>query len=319
MGHGKKSKKAKADKDKKKKNGEARTVPAVIAPKEDAPVLKTEHGSFDLEDPVLPEWIESRAFKSGGYPYDEPIKNKLYESELTALQVELVKLQADVVKTGRRLVLVFEGRDSAGKGGTIFVIRQYMNPRTARAVALPKPTETERGQWYFQRYAAELPTAGEIVTFDRSWYNRGGVEPVMGFCSAEEHRAFLAQAPGFEKTLVDDGIILIKFWLNMGREMQLKRFHERRHNPLKVWKLSPIDYEAMGKWDDYTKARDSMLAATDRAPAPWTIVRANDQKRARLNVVRYLLDAVDYAGKDAAVVRQPDPLIIGGADLLGKD
>jgi polyphosphate kinase 2 len=316
MGHGKKSKKAKADK---KKNGKGLTVPAVIAPTEDAPVLKTQHGSFDLEDPVLPEWIESRAFKSGGYPYDEPIKNKLYESELTALQVELVKLQADIVKSGRRLVLVFEGRDSAGKGGTIFVIRQYMNPRTARAVALPKPTETERGQWYFQRYAAQLPTAGEIVLFDRSWYNRAGVETVMGFCSAEEHRAFLAQAPGFEKTLVDDGIVLFKFWLNMGREMQLKRFHERRHNPLKVWKLSPIDYEAMGKWDAYTRARNLMLEATDKPPAPWTIVRANDQKRARLNVVRHLLEVSEYAGKDAGVVRQADPLIIGGADLLGKD
>jgi polyphosphate kinase 2 len=315
MGQGKKSKKAKAE----KKNGKGRTVPAVIAPTEDAPVLKTQHGTFDLEDPVLPDWIEERAFKSGGYPYDDPIKNKLYESELTALQVELVKLQADVVKSGRRLVLVFEGRDSAGKGGTIFVIRQYMNPRTARAVALPKPTETERGQWYFQRYAAELPTSGEIVLFDRSWYNRAGVETVMGFCSEEEHRTFLAQAPGFEKTLVDDGIVLFKFWLNMGREMQLKRFHERRHNPLKVWKLSPIDYKAMGKWDAYTKARDAMLKATDKAPAPWTIVRANDQKRGRLNVVRYLLDATDYAGKDAGVVRQPDPLIIGGGELLGKD
>ena len=317
MGHGKKTKKAKADK--KNKNGKGLTVPAVIAPQEDAPVLTTQHGSFDLEDPVLPEWIESRALKSGGYPYDEQIKNKLYEAELTALQVELVKLQAGIQKSGRRLVLVFEGRDSAGKGGTIFVIRQYMNPRTARAVALPKPTETERGQWYFQRYAAQLPTSGEIVLFDRSWYNRAGVETVMGFCSEEEHRAFLAQAPGFEKTLVDDGIVLFKFWLNMGREMQLKRFHERRHNPLKVWKLSPIDYEAMGKWDAYTDARNTMLKATDKPPAPWTVVRANDQKRARLNVVRYLLDAMDYPGKDSDVVRQPDPLIIGGSDLLGKD
>jgi polyphosphate kinase 2 len=315
MGQNKKSKKSKEG----RKKAKLSDIPAVIAPTEDAPVLKTAQGAFDLEDPVLPGWIADRAFKSAGYPYDEPIKNKLYEEELTGLQVELVKLQRHVTDKGRRLVLVLEGRDAAGKGGTIFVIRQYMNPRTARTVALPKPTETERGQWYFQRYAAELPTAGEIVMFDRSWYNRAGVEPVMGFCTEEEHRAFLAQAPEFEKALVNDGIVLFKFWLNMGREMQLKRFHERRHNPLKVWKLSPIDYKAMGLWGAYTQARDAMLAQTHRPSTPWTIVRANDQKRARLNVVRHLLSSIDYPGKDPGVVRQPDPLILGGPELLGKD
>jgi polyphosphate kinase 2 len=294
-------------------------VPKVIEPAEDAPVLKTEYGSFDLEDPVLPDWIEERALKSGGYPYDDTIKNKLYEADLTELQVELVKLQRHVGDKGMRIVLVFEGRDSAGKGGSIFVIRQYMNPRTARSVALPKPTETERGQWYFQRYAAQLPTTGEMVMFDRSWYNRAGVEPVMGFCTPEEHKTFLAQAPGFEKMLVNDGILLFKFWLEMGREMQLKRFHERRHNPLKIWKLSSIDYAAMKKWDDYTRARNEMFRATDTREAPWTVVRANDQKRARLNIVRHLLSSIDYAGKDMTIVKQPDPLILGtGRDLPGK-
>jgi polyphosphate kinase 2 len=307
-----------AEKAPKKAGGDG--LPKVITPSEDAPVLKTEHGSFDLEDPVLPDWIEKRAFKSGGYPYDEPIKKKLYEEELTLLQIELVKLQHHVGAKKNRVVLLFEGRDAAGKGGAIFVFRQYMNPRMARAVALPKPTETEQGQWYFQRYAAHLPTAGEIVFFDRSWYNRAGVEPVMGFCTAAEHRTFLAQAPEFERMLIDQGITLFKFWLTVGREMQLMRFHERRHNPLKIWKLSPIDYVAMTKWDAYRKARNEMFAATDRPETPWIVVRANDQKRARLNIIRHVLAAIDYAGKNDRVVRAPDPLILGaGPELLGKD
>jgi polyphosphate kinase 2 len=323
MGKGKngKKKKGKSDKDADKKKAKASlTVTKVIAPEEDAPTIKTPLGSFDLEDPVLPQWIEDRAFKSGGYPYDEPIKRKLYEEELTRLQVELVKLQRHVADTGMRLVLVFEGRDAAGKGGAIFVIHQYLNPRAVRAVALPKPTETERGQWYFQRYASHLPTAGEIVLFDRSWYNRAGVEPVMGFCTPAQHTAFLAQAPGFERMLVNDGIHLFKFWLNIGREMQIKRFHERRHNALKVWKLSSIDYAALTRWDAYRKARDQMFEATDKPETPWTIVRANDQKRARLNVVRHLLASLSYPGKDKGVVREPDASILGsGQKLLGSD
>jgi polyphosphate kinase 2 len=311
-------------KGKKNRNGDRAklrlVVPKVIAPTEDAPALKTPLGTFDLEDPVLPEWVEKRAFRSGGYPYDEPIKNKHYETDLLGLQIELAKLQRFVNDKGLRIVLIFEGRDAAGKGSVIGTMREYMNPRTARIVALPKPTESERGQWYFQRYIAHLPTAGELVLFDRSWYNRAGVEPVMGFCTPAECKIFLAQAPTLEAMLVKDGIRLFKFFLDMGREMQLKRFHERRHDPLKVWKLSPVDYAALKKWDDYTAARDKMFAATDGPDTPWVAVRANDQKRARLNVIRYVLASVEYAGKDKSVVKEADPLIVrAGPKLLAKD
>ena len=274
-------------------------VPSVIAPDVDAKVLTTSHGSFDLEDPVLPDWVEERALASGGYPYDDTIKDKLYEEELTLLQIELVKLQRYVNESGARLVALFEGRDAAGKGGCIFTMRQYMNPRTARVVALPKPTEKEVGQWYFQRYTEQLPTTGELVLFDRSWYNRAGVEKVMGFCTAAETAEFLKQAPAFEKMLINDGIVLFKFWLNIGREMQLKRFHERRHNPLKIWKLSPIDYAALEQVETTTrKARDAMLAATHSKAAPWTVVRANDKRRARLAIIRHVLAAFAYPGRD---------------------
>ena len=303
---------------KKRKSAKAAApLPAAIAPTEDAAPIATARGRFDLDDPILPEWVEREAFSSDGYPYDEPIKDKHYEEDLEALQVELVKLQRHVGDAGQRLVLVFEGRDAAGKGGSIFVFRQYLNPRAAREVALPRPTEAERGQWYFQRYVGHLPTVGEMVLFDRSWYNRAGVEPVMGFCTPAQHRAFLQAVPHFEEMLVDDGILVFKFWLNIGRAMQLKRFHERRHNPLKIWKLSPIDYAAMDKWDDYTRVRDEMFAAAHREAAPWNVVRANDKRRARLNIIRRVLAAVDYPGKDANVVRQPDPLILNGPEILG--
>ncbi len=291
-------------------------IPAVIAPDMDAKTLVTGHGSFNLEDPVLPDWVEARALASGGYPYDDTIKDKHYEEDLTRLQVELVKLQRYINETGARLVVVFEGRDAAGKGGSIFTMRQYMNPRTARVVALPKPTEKEVGQWYFQRYTEHLPTAGELVLFDRSWYNRAGVEKVMGFCTAAETAEFLKQAPAFEKMLINGGIVLFKFWLNIGREMQLKRFHERRHNPLKIWKLSPVDYAALEKWADYGKARDVMLAATHTRATPWTVVHANDKKRARLAVIRHVLAAFPYPGRDDAIVRKTDPLILGGPELI---
>jgi polyphosphate kinase 2 len=304
-------KKGKAEKDgKAAKHG---PIPDVLIPNVDSPPLVTKHGSFDLDDPVLPDWVERDALKSGGYPYDDTMKDKLYEEELETLQVELVKLQHDVGETGRRIVILFEGRDAAGKGGTIFAIRQYLNPRSARIVALPKPTEVETGQWYFQRYIAHLPTAGEIVLFDRSWYNRGGVEPVMGFCTEVQCRIFLRQAPAFEEMLVEAGIVLFKFWLDIGRTMQLKQFHQRRHDPLKIWKLSPMDYAAMTKWDAYTAARDRTLAATHIKAAPWTFVRSNDKKRARLAVIRHVLGSVDYAGKDKKAIGRADPLILGKA------
>jgi polyphosphate kinase 2 len=313
---------AKHKKGKGKNGGKPRnrseTMPAVVIPAEDARPVVTAHGTFDLEAPDLPKWVEKRALKSGGYPYDHTIDDDEYEGELTALQIELVKLQKHVSDAGRRLVAVFEGRDAAGKGGAVFAMRQNMNPRTARTVALPKPTERERGQWYFQRYVEELPAAGELVLFDRSWYNRAGVEPVMGFCTPREAEDFLEQAPGFEKMLVNSGMVLFKFWLDIGREMQLKRFHERRHDPLKIWKLSPIDYAALGKWDDYSKARDANLAATHTRNAPWTVVLANDKRRARLSVIRHMLGALDYPGKDKRVVGDTDPAIVGGPRLLAK-
>jgi len=293
-------------------NGETpRPLPRVLEPGVDAVPLELKQGRFDLDNPVLPQWVQDEAFKSGGYPYDKPLKTAKYDEDLKSLQVELVKLQHHVIRQKLKLVLVFEGRDAAGKGGAIFAFRQYLNPRTARDVALPKPTETEAGQWYFQRYVAKLPTAGEIVTFDRSWYNRAGVEPVMGFCTPEEHASFLKQVPRFESMLVESGVILFKFWLDIGQEMQLKRFHERRHNALKIWKLSPMDYAALGKWDAYSKARDQMLAACHSESAPWTVVRANDKRRARLNIIRHVLAKVDYEGRDKDTVGKPDSLILG--------
>jgi polyphosphate kinase 2 len=291
-------------------------LPRELVPAADAPVIKTPHGRFDLEDPILPDWLKAAAPTSGGYPYDDEMKAKQYEVELPLLQIELVKLQHHVNTKGLRIVALFEGRDAAGKGGSIFAIRQNLNPRSARDVALPKPNEREAGQWYFQRYVEHLPTKGEIVLFDRSWYNRAGVEPVMGFCTPEQAHDFLIQAPGFEKMIVHDGILFFKFWLEIGREMQLLQFHQRRHDPLKVWKLSPIDYAAMQKWDAYTAARDRMLAATDLKHAPWTVVLANDKRRARLALIRHLLSVIDYAGKDRKAIGRPDPAIAGSSRLV---
>jgi len=267
--------------------------------------------TFNLDDPALPRWIEDAAFSSADYPYPDKMKRKPYEADLHALQCQLVLLQAHIRAQGERLLILFEGRDAAGKGGTIHRFRQHLNPRHARAVALSKPTERERGEWYFQRYVAHFPTAGEIVLFDRSWYNRGVVEPVMGFCTPEETRKFLADAPQVEKTIKDEGIHFFKFWLNIGREMQVKRFHDRRHDPLKTWKLSPVDLAALERWDAYTEARNRMIAATHSAHAPWTIVRANDKRRARVNAIRHVLTAIDYAGKDSGAIGMVDRKIIG--------
>ena len=275
---------------------------------------------WDMNDPELPDWIEQQAMVSGGYPYEKKLRRKDYERQLEALQVELVKVQSWQRETGERVVVVFEGRDAAGKGGSIAAVRQYMNPRTARNVALPKPTELERGQWYFQRYVQHFPTAGEFVTFDRSWYNRGGVEPVMGFCTAKQHSEFLKDAPEFEKIIVGEGIRFFKFWLNIGQEMQLKRFHDRRHSKLKVWKFSPIDVAGISKWADYTTRRNEMIEASDSTHAPWTIVRSNDKRRARIEVVRHILSSLPYHGKQRNVLGHPDPEVIGRADeILGAD
>ena len=267
--------------------------------------------AFDLDDPVFPEVLEEHQMRDGGYPYDRKLKGETYDERLEALQVELVKLQMHLQAGGGRLVVLFEGRDAAGKGGAIFTFSRYLNPRHCHVAALSKPTETERGQWYFQRYATHLPTQGDMTLFDRSWYNRAGVEPVMGFCTPQQHAAFLREAPAFEEALVRDGVVLVKFWLNIGRTTQLRRFHDRRHSPLKIWKLSPIDLKALGKWDAYTEARDTMLAATHRPQTPWTIVRMNDKRRGRLEIIRHVLARFDYPGKDAGVLGEPDPKIIG--------
>jgi polyphosphate kinase 2 len=266
---------------------------------------------FDLENPILPGEIAEQALTAGGYPYAKALKRKRYEKDLRALQIELLKLQYWIRESGTRLVAIFEGRDTAGKGGTINRITQHLNPRHAKVVALAKPTEAERGQWYFQRYTAHMPTAGDIAILDRSWYNRAGVERVMGFATEAQVRQFLSEAPEFERMLVRDGIRVFKFWLTIGRETQLKRFHARRHDPLKRWKLSAIDLAAMEKWDDYTRAKEDMFRETHTAEAPWTVVRANDKKRTRLNVMRHLLTSIDYTGKDAEAVGTVDTEILG--------
>ena len=266
---------------------------------------------FDIDNPELPGWIDKNALASGDFPYDKKLDGETFDKTLEKLQIELVKVQFWLQAKGQRVLAIFEGRDAAGKGGAIHATNSYMNPRTARVVALTKPTETERGQWYYQRYVAQFPTAGEFVMFDRSWYNRGGVEPVMGFCTPEQHTQFLKQTPRFEKLVTGDGIHFFKFWLDIGREMQLKRFHDRRHDPLKVWKLSPMDIAALTKWDAYTDARDEMLKATHSDHAPWTVVRANDKRRARLNIIRHILLSLDYDGKDEDEIGKIDDKTLG--------
>lgn len=272
---------------------------------------------FDVDAPDLPDWIKDNKLTAGGYPYDKKMKGEEFEPKLEELQIELVKAQAWLQRTGQRVLALFEGRDAAGKGGTIFALRQYMNPRTARNVALTKPTETETGQWYFQRYVTHFPTKGEFVTFDRSWYNRAGVEPVMGFCTPEQHEQFLNEAPRFEKMIRNEGIHFFKFWLDIGQETQLERFHDRRHSPLKNWKFSPIDIAGLSKWDAYTQARNQMIERTHSKEAPWIVVRANDKRRARLSTIRRILLSLPYDGRDLDVVGKEDKKIIGeGASLL---
>ncbi len=266
---------------------------------------------FDINAETLPREIEEAALRSGGYPYDKKLKREPYEEDLQALQIELVKMQAHLQGTGGRLLILFEGRDSAGKGGCIASILEFLNPRYAHSIALTKPTETERGQWYFQRYLAHVPSSGNIVLFDRSWYNRAGVERVMGFATADQVANFLREAPELEEMLVRDGIRLFKFYLTIGREMQLKRFHERRHNPLKQWKLSDIDMAALAKWDEYTAAQHEMFRFTHTPTCPWTVIRANDQRRARLEAMRSILTSVDYEGRNTNLIGKPDPKIVG--------
>jgi polyphosphate kinase 2 len=250
-------------------------------------------------------------FCDGVYPYDDRLKKSAYEAQKAALQIELLKVQSWAKSTGQRIVALFEGRDAAGKGGTIKRFMEHLNPRSARVVALEKPTETERNQWYFQRYIRHLPTAGEIVFFDRSWYNRAGVELVMGFCTAEQYQRFLRQAPDFERMLANSGVMLFKYWFSVTQDEQTRRFESRQTDPLKHWKLSPIDIASRSKWDEYTDAREAMFLHTHTADNPWTIIKSDDKKRARLNCMRHFLCSLDYPNKDLDVVQAPDPLVLG--------
>jgi polyphosphate kinase len=265
------------------------------------------------EDPDLalsPRWRE------GGYPYKNLMSRKTYEAQKYKLQVELLKLQAWVKDSGQRVLILFEGRDAAGKGGTIKRFMEHLNPRGARVVALEKPSEVERGQWYFQRYTQHLPTRGEIVMFDRSWYNRAGVERVMGFCSDDEYAEFMRQAPEFERHLVNSGMHVFKFWFSVSRAEQRRRFKERRSHPLKQWKLSPIDLASLDKWDDYTRSKENMFFHTDTPEVPWTVLKSDCKKRARLNAMRHVLHQLPYANRDEALIGPVDPLIVGRASLV---
>ena len=274
---------------------------------------------------VTPDRIRE-AFETGTYPYAEKLGRRDYEAQKAALQAELLKLQLWAQETGEKFVLLFEGRDAAGKGGTIKRFMEHLNPRTARIVALNKPTEKEKGEWFFQRYVEHLPTAGEMVFYDRSWYNRAGVERVMGFCSPNDYLEFMRQTPELERMMVRSGIRLYKYWFSVTQDEQHARFKSRETDPLKRWKLSPVDKASLDKWDDYTEAKEAMFFYTDTADAPWTIIKSNDKKRARLNCMRHFLSSVDYPGKDAEVVGKPDPLIVGRAEpvvhrsdhILGK-
>ena len=268
------------------------------------------------DDGTDPDIELSAKWREGAYPYKNLLSRKTYEKQKYRLQVELLKLQAWVKETGARVVVIFEGRDAAGKGGAIKRFMEHLNPRGARVVALEKPSEVERGQWYFQRYIQHLPTRGEIVMFDRSWYNRSGVERVMGFCTEKEYDEFLRQTPEFERQLVRSGVHLFKFWFSVSQEEQRRRFKERKLHPLKQWKLSPIDMASLDKWDDYTRAKEAMFLHCDTSDAPWTVIKSDCKKRARLNAMRYVLHKLQYSNKNFDAIGQIDPLLVGRAHVV---
>jgi polyphosphate kinase 2 len=273
----------------------------------------------DDRDLVGPTGIRVETWREG-YPYPERMRRREYELEKRRLQIELLKLQSWVKDTGQKVLLVFEGRDAAGKGGTIKRFTQHLNPRGARVVALDKPSDRERTEWYFQRYVQHLPAAGEIVLMDRSWYNRAGVERVMGYCTQDEYEEFMLQAPEFERMLTRSGIHLVKLWFSVSRGEQRTRFIVRQIDPIRQWKLSPTDLASLDKWDEYTVAKEAMFASTDTEHAPWTVIKSNDKKRARLEAMRHVLSGLDYTGRLEDVVGLPDPLIVvPAAELLGCD
>jgi len=259
-------------------------------------------------------------FEQGQYPYSDKIKKADYEKQKALLQVELLKVQKWVEDTGAKMILLFEGRDAAGKGGTIKRFMEHLNPRAARVVALNKPTERERGQWYYQRYIEHLPSRGEMVLFDRSWYNRAGVERVMDFCSPQEYLEFMRETPDLERMFARSGIHIFKYWFSVTREEQRRRFKSRETDPLKQWKLSPIDRASLDKWDEYTEAKEAMFFYTDTADAPWTIIKSNDKKRARLNTMRHFLSEIPYPDRNLENAPDPDPKIVGSAShVIGAD
>ncbi len=295
----------------------------VTAVKED----KKTNGADTSDDVVLTEsdvreMLQSRestadelrhAFEKGEYPYPKKMSRRAYENQKAKLQAELLKVQLWAQETGQKFVMLFEGRDAAGKGGTIKRFTEHLNPRSARVVALNKPTDEERGQWYFQRYIDHLPTSGEMVLYDRSWYNRAGVERVMGFCEPGEYLEFMRQTPDLERMLVRSGIRLYKYWFSVTQDEQKRRFESRETDPLKQWKLSPIDKASLSKWEDYTEAKEAMFFYTDTADAPWTVIKSNDKKRARINCMQHFLSSLEYPGKDHSVVKPADPLIVNTA------
>ena len=288
---------------------------------DDAEVLRNALLTRDFtgfsSQPVDDDTLASH-WKEGGYPYEHLMSRKNYEKEKYKLQVELLKLHSWIRKSGEKVVILFEGRDAAGKGGTIKRFMEHMNPRGARVVALDKPSDVERGQWYFQRYVEHLPTAGELVLFDRSWYNRAGVERVMGFCSEDEYKEFLYQVPEFERSLIRSGTHLIKFWFSVSQDEQQRRFDERKAHPLKQWKLSPVDMASLDKWDEYTTAKEAMFYHTDFPESPWIIIKSNCKKRARLNAMRYVLNRFAYDGKEEERVGAVDPLLVGRASSIAE-
>ncbi len=286
------------------------------APRAKVRAAQTGQAAVAGDFPNVTKDLIRQTFENGAYPYEDKLDRKSYEREKACLQAELLKVQKWVGETGQKFVLLFEGRDAAGKGGTIKRFMEHLNPREARVVALNKPTDRERGQWFYQRYIQHLPTAGEMVFYDRSWYNRAGVERVMGFSTPNEYLEFMRQTPELERMLVRSGIQLYKYWFSVTRDEQARRFASRETDPLKRWKLSPVDKASLSKWDDYTEAKEAMFFYTDTADAPWTIVKSNDKKRARLETMRHFLYTLDYPGKDHDLVTAPDPLIIGHASQV---
>ncbi|MDA3147712.1 polyphosphate kinase 2 [Leucobacter sp. UCMA 4100] len=298
---------------------------------DETPEAKAEHSPLDVA-PEIDEIVELLLADADeeegddpdapwrqGYPYDQKLSRKKYEKQKRKLQIELLKLQTWVKESGEKIVILFEGRDAAGKGGTIKRFTEHMNPRGARVVALETPTDRERSQWYFQRYVQHLPSGGEIVLFDRSWYNRAGVERVMGYCTPQQYHEFMRATPGFELMLINSGIHLFKFWFSVGKAEQRQRFIDRSTDKVKQWKLSPTDLASIDKWDAYSEAKDAMFFYTDTKTAPWTVVKSNDKRRARLEAMRWVLSKFDYPNKDHEVVGTPDPLVIGSPETIAED